>query len=288
MMKRNALAARAKLNLSLNVFPEKGERGYYRVRFLNTQLSLADSVEVRKTNAPTLLINRRQVDGGENIALRAARLMFETFGLPGGAAIRLRKRVPPRAGLGGGSADAAAVINGIDMLFGLSLKPEEKIELGKELGMDVCYCITGGLAVVEGIGDVVRPLEIPAPEMDVLVATPAERKSSTAWAYSVLDPASIGKAEKKLDLLIEGIARNNPRGIASCIHNDFQEPIERRFPVTRAIRECLLEHGALNAMLAGSGLSVFGIFENAAGMRRARRELEARGVECHQTRMFAS
>jgi 4-diphosphocytidyl-2-C-methyl-D-erythritol kinase len=287
-MRRNALAARAKLNLSLNVFPDKGERGYYRVRFLNTQLSLADTVEVRKTSAPTLLINRRQVDGGENIALRAARLMFESFGLPGGVAIMLRKRVPPRAGLGGGSSDAAAVINGIDSLFGLSLKPEEKIALGKSLGMDVCYCITGGLAVVEGIGDVVRPLGLPAPELDVLLATPAERKSSTAWAYSVLDPASIGNAEKKLDLLIEGIARKSPRDIASGIHNDFQEPIERLFPVTRAIRERLLEHGALNAMLAGSGLSVFGIFESEEGMRRARRELEARGVECHPTRTFAS
>jgi 4-diphosphocytidyl-2-C-methyl-D-erythritol kinase len=287
-MNRNALAARAKLNLSLNVFPDKGERGYYRVRFLNTQLTLADSVEVRKTPAPTLLVNSKQVDGGENIALRAARLMFEAYGLPGGVAIRLRKRVPPRAGLGGGSADAAAVINGIDTLFGLSLQLDEKIGLGKELGMDVCYCITGGLAVVEGIGDVIRPLPLPSPVLDLLVATPAERKSSTAWAYSILDPAAIGKAEKKLDLLIDGIAGRNPRGIARGIHNDFQEPIERRFPVTRAIRECLLEHGALNAMLAGSGLSVFGIFENTAGMKRARRDLEGRGVECRCTRTLAA
>jgi 4-diphosphocytidyl-2-C-methyl-D-erythritol kinase len=284
----NALTARAKLNLSLNVFPDRGERGYYRVRFLNTQLVLADSVVVRKTPEPTLLINNRQVDGGENIALRAARLMFETYGLPGGVAIRINKRVPPRAGLGGGSADAAAVINGVDGLFGLSLEPEEKITLGKKLGMDVCYCVTGGLAVVEGIGDVIRPLRLPAPELDILVATPPERKSSTAWAYSILDPASIGKAEKTLDLLIEGIARKSPHGIARGIHNDFQEPIERRFPVTRAIRECLLGNGALGAMLAGSGLSVFGIFEKAAGMKRARRELESKGIECHRTKTYAS
>jgi 4-diphosphocytidyl-2-C-methyl-D-erythritol kinase len=287
-MPRNSLVARAKLNLSLNVFPERGERGYYRVRFLNTQLLLADTVEVRKTGEPTLLVNNRQVDGGENIALRAARLMFETYGLPGGLAIRLRKRVPPRAGLGGGSADAAAVINGVERLFGLSLKLEEKIGLGKELGMDVCYCVAGGLAVVEGIGDVIRPLRLPAPELNILVATPAERKSSTAWAYSILDPASIGNAEKKLDLLIEGISRGSPREIARGIHNDFQEPIERRFPVTRAVRECLLGHGALNAMLAGSGLSVFGIFERAAGMRRAKRELAAKGIECRCTKTAAS
>jgi 4-diphosphocytidyl-2-C-methyl-D-erythritol kinase len=286
-MNRNARTAHAKLNLSLNVFPDKVERGYYRVRFLNTQLSLADSVEVRKTPSPTFLINSKQVDGGENIALRAARLMFEAYGLPGGVVIRLRKRIPPRAGLGGGSADAAAVINGIDTLFGLALKPEEKIGLGKALGMDVCYCITGGLAVVEGIGDVIRPLTLPAPELDVLLATPAERKSSTSWAYSILDPASIGKAEKKLELLIDGIAGKDPNGIARGIHNDFQEPIERHFPVARAIRECLLEHGALNAMLAGSGLSVFGIFENAAGMKRARRDLEGRGVECHRARTLS-
>jgi 4-diphosphocytidyl-2-C-methyl-D-erythritol kinase len=286
-MNRNALTARAKLNLSLNVFPEKGERGYYRVRFLNTQLSLADSVEVRKTPAPTLLINSKQVDGGENIALRAARLIFETYGLPGGVSIRLKKRVPPRAGLGGGSSDAAAVINGIDTLFGLSLKLEQKIELGRELGMDVCYCIAGGLAVVEGIGDVIRPLPMPAPELDLLVATPAERKSSTAWAYSILDAGSIGKAGKKLDLLLAGIAGRDLDEIARGIHNDFQGPIERRFPVTKAIRECLLEHGALNAMLAGSGLSVFGIFESGRRMRLARKDLEGRGVECHPVRTFA-
>jgi 4-diphosphocytidyl-2-C-methyl-D-erythritol kinase len=275
-----SLSAPAKLNLSLNILPGKGERGYYRVRFVNTQVTLADFVELRRTEAPFLSIDQGAVDGKENIALRAARLMFDSFQLPGGITIGLRKRIPSRAGLGGGSADAASVINGIDELFGLGIDVGEKLRLAGYLGMDVCYCIVGGLAQIEGIGDEVRPLPHTLPELNVLIATPMAKKISTEWAYSILDPREIGKGLSKHQPLLEAIARRDVGKIASNLHNDFEGPVGRRFPVTVRIRERMREGGALNAALAGSGLSVFGIFENRKSAEKARDRLEKEGHEC--------
>ena len=284
-MDRIRLEARAKLNLSLNVLPETGQHGYYRVLFLNVQAALADSVELERLPEPGFAINAESVDGKENIALKAARLMFVEYGLPGGLAITLEKAIPSRAGLGGGSSDAAAVINGINDLFGLSLALEQRVRLAQGLGMDVCYCVVGGVCTVEGVGDVITPHPYPSPALDLLIATPPVRKPSTAWAYSVLDPSSIGRSLAKLDGLMEGIRERDPVGIARGLHNDFQAPVERHYPVTREIRERMRVKGALGVILAGSGLSVFGIFESEGACRSVKEELEGEGVECSATRI---
>jgi len=147
-MENTILTAYAKINLSLNLFPQRGEGGYYRVRFLNTQVSLSDTVIISKTPDKSILINEPRIDERENIAYRAAKLMFAHFDLPGGVSIAIKKHIPLKAGLGGGSCDAGAVINGIVNLFGLDISISEKLILVKELGMDVCYCAVGGLCKV--------------------------------------------------------------------------------------------------------------------------------------------
>jgi 4-diphosphocytidyl-2-C-methyl-D-erythritol kinase len=138
-MENMILTAHAKINLSLNLFPQRGKGGYFKVRFLNTQVTLSDTVIISKTADKSILINEPRIDESENIAYRAAQLMFRHFNLSGGVSISIKKRIPLKAGLGGGSCDAGAVINGISKLFGLDISESQKISLAEKLGMDVCY-----------------------------------------------------------------------------------------------------------------------------------------------------
>jgi 4-diphosphocytidyl-2-C-methyl-D-erythritol kinase len=272
--------AYAKLNLSLNILPQRGEMGYYRVLFINTQISLHDRVSLQRLTNRGIRINEPTIDGQDNLAAEAARLMFESFLLPGGISISIFKHIPPRAGLGGGSANAAAVINGLIELYGLGVKNDERLNLAKKIGMDVCYCSIGGLCTVEGIGDAVHKLPYQLPVLKLLIATPALKKPSTAWAYSILDDKKIGKNIDKHETLLEGIRQNNIKKIAQNLHNDFELPVQQHYPLTSRVKERMLECGALNAMLAGSGLSVFGIFENNEDIAKARSEIECGAVRC--------
>lgn len=279
-MDRVALKAYAKLNLSLNILPERGERGYYRVQFLNTQVSLYDSVSIHKLKRKSILINEPTIDNEKNIAYKAAKLMFDTFDLTDGLSIKISKCIPARAGLGGGSSDAAAVMNGLSVLFSLSLNEDKRISMAKKIGMDVCYCITGGLCRIGGIGDSVQRLPCRLPVLSLLIATPHVKKPSTGWAYSKIDVRKTGKYLKKLKNLIKGIEKQDLKEISSNIHNDFEKPIQRHYPVTKQLKDGMIKYGALNAMLAGSGLSVFGIFKNDQDILRAKTELERNGAAC--------
>jgi len=277
------LKAHAKINLSLNILPEIGENGYYKVWFINISVSLYDSVKLTRTQGGGILINEPTVENTENIASRSAQLMFDTFKLPGGLSIHVTKRIPSRAGLGGGSTDAAAVMNGIIALYGLSMPIHERVGLAREIGMDVCYCIIGGLCRIEGIGDVVQSLPYDLPGAYILIATPVEKKPSTAWAYSILDKKEIGRQRDKLEMLTDGIKKKDLKCIADNLNNDFEKPVFRYFPKAKILKAHMLRSGALNAALAGSGLSVFGIFENSSAALRSKNELEQSGCTCYIT-----
>jgi 4-diphosphocytidyl-2-C-methyl-D-erythritol kinase len=285
-MENTIFPAYAKLNLSLNLLPVRGPGNYFTVRFINVQLDLHDSitldiggawegVAVEETSVP--------IPEKDNLALRAAEILAERFALTMGIRVSIDKRIPVRAGLGGGSSDAAAVINGMTELLSLPLSEEEKNGVARELGMDVCYCVRGGLCEVGGIGDVVNPLFMEAPRLELLLALPAETKPSTAWAYSVVDERAIGGGLAKLDGLVAGLRAKDPAAVAAHLHNDFAGFIERAYPVTRRMRETMVSFGAAGALLAGSGLTVFGIFTERAARSAAARALESEGVRCIET-----
>ncbi len=281
IMENTILKAYAKLNLSLNLLPELGERGYYNVQFINTQISLSDTVNISKLKQKSILINVPEITRDKNIAYRAARLLFDSCRLPGGISINILKKIPLRAGLGGGSCDAACVINGLEKLFDLNLARDRKLLFAKELGMDVCYCIIGGLCRIGGVGDVVQRLQYKMPVLNLLIATPNIKKPSTAWAYSVVNERDIGKNAEKIEQLIDAIRKRDIELIASNMHNDFEKPIQRYYPVTEEIKETMLKNGALNTLLAGSGLSVFGIFKDMEYIFKAKSNLEKRGFDCY-------
>jgi 4-diphosphocytidyl-2-C-methyl-D-erythritol kinase len=279
-MKWTERKAFAKINLSLNIFPERGPRGYYKVLFVNTSVSLHDLVKIAKTRTPGIRIDEPIVEESENIARSAALLMFETFDLGGGLDISIIKRIPSRAGLGGGSSDAAAVINGIIELYGLSLSIEERIRFASRLGMDVCYCIVGGLCTVEGIGDVVKRLPWGPPPLNLLLASPEEKKPSTAWAYSILEEGKLGRKCAQFEALLDGLRESNTRSIAENLYNDFERFVFNHYGVAAALKRRMLELGAISSILAGSGLSVFGVFEEPHILELARMALQREGFWC--------
>jgi len=126
------------------------------------------------------------------------------------------------------------------------------------------------------------------PEIDTLIAVPSETKPSTAWAYSILEKDGLGAGHGKVPILLDSIKKRDIPAIAKNLHNDFQMPIEKQYPVTRFLREKMLESGALGAMLAGSGLAVFGMFSTRTAMEDAREILEKEGAQCFATRTFES
>lgn len=274
-----------KLNLSLNLLPELTDRGYYRVLFINTQAALHDDVVIKK-KPRGIRINESTIEGEKNLAFSAAQRVMELFPAQRGVHIDITKRIPVRAGLGGGSADAAAVINGLANLFDIEMSAEERIAIAETLGMDVCYCVIGGLCRVEGYGNRVTRIPADMPRISTLIAIPPETKPSTGWAYSIIDTKQTGKYLKKVPALLEAITTRDISGIAANLHNDFQKPIEKRYPVSRFLRETMVKHGALGSLLAGSGLAVYGLFADTGTMKNARKMLEKNGVRCIETYTF--
>ncbi len=287
-MKRIELKAHAKLNLSLNILPERGERGFFKVDFLNTSISLHDTVRIIKKNNSSLSVDVTDIEGKTNIALEALLMMCETFHLPGGLSVDILKNVPLRAGLGGGSADAAAVIRGINAIYELELDTAQLLSIAKKIGMDVCYCVIGGLCRISGVGEIVQRLPFHVPDLNLLVATPRIKKPSTAWAYSIIDKSSIGKKRSYLPQLLAGIEDLDIEKIARFLHNDFEEPVCAHFPIIEQIKECMIKNGALRVMLAGSGLSVFGIFINQRERIRAKKAVESSYADCFCTQLINS
>ncbi len=295
-MKNIKLPARAKLNLNLHLLPSRGENGYFPVRFVNTELSLHDEVCITSTDHPGIDVKLHGIEksgfSDENLKIKmeddlsymAAKLVLNMFGIKSGVSIEVKKVIPVRAGLGGGSSDAAAVIKGLDELFDLRMTYRQKLEIAKRIGMDVCYSVIGGLCMVMGYGETVVPLPFRMPEIkDVLLVIPRESKPSTAWAYSIVRQDYIGRNISKINLLIHGIATRKMRTIYENIWNDFELSIVEEFPVVGDIIGIMKRYGATVAALAGSGLTVFGVFEDRKDLLKAKEQFDLYGYRTIET-----
>lgn len=268
--------AYAKLNFNLHVLPEKLPNGYHQVRFINLEASLADSITLK--NIPTgikLICSDPQLAVDEtNLAYKAARLVMEKYRPRGGIKIDLKKQIPITGGLGGGSADAAAVILGLNEFWNLNLSKKEINKLARDISMDVCYSVVGGPCEVSGISEIVEPLIIPNYKINLIIISPNIKKPSTAWAYRELDKYPVGKNLERLENLILGLKKNDLNLICQNLHNDFEQAIIPYFQEVGRIKKILIENGALNSLMAGSGLSVFGIWENQKSAASAFTKLE--------------
>ncbi len=270
------LKALAKINLGLDVLGKR-EDGYHNVRMVMQSIYLYDHVRIQQKRAPGIeLVSNLYflpVDSG-NIAYKAAQMLMEEFNLPGGVRITLEKHIPVAAGMAGGSSNAAAVLFGMNRLYGLRLSQQELMERGVRLGADVPYCIMRGTVLAEGIGEKLTMLP-PMPKCAVLIAKPPI-SVSTKLVYEALDSMQI-VAHPDIDGLLLALERGSLKDVAACMGNVLEDVTISRYPVIADIKQEMIAAGALNAMMSGSGPTVFGLFENKTLAREAQERIRKKG-----------
>ncbi len=273
-----SLNAHAKINLSLNVLGKR-EDGYHTLQMIMQTIQLHDTISIHQIpegveincDAPYVPNN------SSNIAYKAAEAMLYSFGIKSGVRIDIQKRIPVAAGLAGGSTDAAAVIKGINELFKLGIDQKELMKLGKTIGADVPYCIMGGTALAEGIGEVLTPL----PDFGgvaVLLIKPRVGVS-TAWVYKNLDLSKVSE-RPEIDKLLTAIGDRDIRTLSSEMKNVLESVTVNKYPVIEKIKKELIRLGAAGSMMSGSGPTVFGIFEDTEKAKFAYERLKDGKDEC--------
>lgn len=276
-MKQIELKALAKINLGLDVLGKK-ENGYHDVRMVMQSVYLYDDVKLERMERPGIELRTNlyflPVDEN-NIAFRAAAALMEEYGIKGGVRITLNKHIPVAAGLAGGSSNAAAVLYGMNRMFGLKLSVRSLMEKGVKLGADVPYCIMRGTVLAEGIGEKLKAL--PAiPKCIVLVAKPPVSVSTKA-VYEALDAGGIVR-HPDIDALIAGLKGGDLPQIAASMGNVLEDVTIPLFPVIEKIKDEMKAAGALNAMMSGSGPTVFGLFDNKAKARAAQERIRGKAL----------
>lgn len=260
-MEQYDIKAYAKINLGLDVVQEL-PNGYHEVRMIMQTVGIYDELTLEKTDAGIYLTT----DSGElptdenNLIYRAARLMQQTYQIEDGVRIHLRKTIPIAAGMAGGSTDAAATMKGMNNLFGLGLSVPELMELSVRIGADVPYCILGGTALAEGIGEKLTSLPA-APSCHVLIAKP-DINVSTKYVYEHLDSAGI-QHHPDIDGMVSAIRAGSLPGILERLENVLEAVTIPLYPVIADLKKRMLELGAAGSLMSGSGPTVFGIFTDS-------------------------
>lgn len=271
------LKALAKINLGLDVTGCR-EDGYHLVRMIMQTIHLFDSVKMAKTVQPgiNLTTNMRFLPTDEhNLAYRAAKILIDEFKITGGVNIDIRKCIPVAAGMAGGSTDAAAVLYGMNQMFDLKLSFGQLAERGMLLGADVPYCLMRGTALAEGIGE--KLTRLPSiPRCPVVVAKPGI-SVSTRWVYEKL-VLNEQTHHPDIDKLLADIRQQDLKQLASHMGNILEDVTVKEYPVISKMKENLISHGALNAMMSGSGPTVFALFEGREDARKAADALRASGL----------
>ncbi len=268
------LRAYAKINLALDVVGRRPD-GYHEIRTVMQSISLADEVSVgRASEGFELLVDPPRTEVGpreQNTAYLAWRLLCDRLGEELPVRVALRKNVPAGAGLGGGSADAAAVLRGLDGLFGLGLSVEEMCDVASGIGADVPFCVSGGTALGEGVGEILRPAP-PPPDHRLLVVKP-RRAADTGAVYRSYDANFTGGGAA--DRVLQALRSGDLAGLAGALGNDLAPVAKRMVPEVAELEGSLLEAGAMGASMTGSGTAVYGLFRDEDAVARARERVDA-------------
>jgi 4-diphosphocytidyl-2-C-methyl-D-erythritol kinase len=264
--RRLVLSAAAKVNLVLEILGRRDD-GYHEIATVMQTVDLADRLVLEDALDLALRADSAEVpvDGG-NLAMRAAVALREKAGVSRGARMTLQKRIPVAAGLGGGSADAAAALVGLNRLWGLRWSRARLEELAVTLGMDVPFFLRGGVALATGRGERLAPAR--GRGLALVVVNP-RAGLSTAEAYGRVTPALYtdgGRARA----MVAALAGGRPARIAECIYNGLEGAVTPQFPQIRAMKAALLAAGALGVGMSGSGPTVFGVarsFDHARQLR---------------------
>ncbi len=262
--------AYAKINLGLDVIRRRPD-GYHEVKMLMQTVDIYDELgfERNPTGGVRILADSNEVPVNEdNLIYKAAAAVIRQCCVDAGVTVRLKKNIPVAAGMAGGSADAAAVFHGLDELFELNLSLEDKCRLGLGIGADVPYCIMGGTALAEGIGEKLTPLPAP-PDCHIVIVKP-DIDVSTKWVYESLNVGGL-LYHPDIDGMVDSLRHNDLAGMTSRMGNVLETVTVVAHPVIGELKSEMRELGAENALMSGSGPTVFGIF---AGYEEARKAYE--------------
>lgn len=271
-MNEYRIKAYAKINLGLDVV-RRLENGYHEVKMVMQTVGIYDVLDFKRIqNGIVITTDSGELPTNEdNLIYKAAKLMMEQYHISEGVEIHLEKHILIAAGMAGGSTDAAATLKGMNRLFDLGCTLKDLMELGVKIGADVPYCVMGGTALAEGIGEKLTPLA-PAPDCYVLVAKP-DINVSTKYVYEHLDAQEIVK-HPDIDGMVEAIAEESLQGILDRMENVLETVTVSAYPVIQTIKDRMKELGAINSLMSGSGPTVFGIFVEKDMARRAYEKLE--------------
>ena len=276
-MKDISVKALAKINLGLDVVRRR-EDGYHEVRMIMQTIHLFDRLEISKNTSGqiTMETNLAFLPTNENnLVCKAAKLLTDEFGIKDGVHVWLHKHIPVAAGMAGGSTDAAAVLYGMNRIFDLGLSKEDLMERGVKIGADVPYCVMRGTALAEGIGEKLTKLP-PMVKCPVLIAKP-QINVSTKFVYENLK-LDADTAHPDIDRLVADIREKNLTKIAADMGNVLETVTIPAYPVIADIKENMLQNGAVNAMMSGSGPTVFGLFEKEADAVQAYEAMKRSGL----------
>lgn len=267
-MEKILIEAMGKVNLGLDVLRRR-EDGYHEVRMVMQTVDLCDDLLFERTKKPGIEIetDREGIPVDEkNLVYQAADLLMKRFEVTDGLRVKLRKRIPIAAGMAGGSTDAAAAFVAVNELFELGLGKRELMELAVQVGADVPYCILGGTALAEGIGEKLTGLP-DAPECTLLIARP-DIAVSTKFVYENLHLDTLER-HPDIDGMLKAVYEQDLDAIAAKLGNVLESVTVREYPVIEKLKQWMKENGAVNALMSGSGPTVFGIYREKREAQKA-------------------
>lgn len=273
MIDKTTQRAYAKINIGLDVLRRRAD-GYHEVKMIMQTVDIYDELVLERRKEPGIELRMDNSDlpsGGDNLICRAADLLFREKKITEGVNISLTKRIPIAAGMAGGSADAAAALRGLNELFDMGYSLKELQALGVGLGADIPYCLAGGTMLSEGIGEILTPL--PAPPAAHLVIAKPDINVSTAFVYGNLHADRLAW-HPDIDGMIAALQKGDLDGITDRLGNVLETVTVKAHPVIEQIKELLRKQGAENALMSGSGPTVFGIFKEKETAARAAEAVE--------------
>ncbi len=275
-MEQTFQKAYAKINIGLDVLRRRDD-GYHEVRMIMQTVRICDELLFEKSRQPGIILktdNEELPVNGDNLICKAAALLFRERGITEGVKITLTKRIPIAAGMAGGSSDAAATMRGLNELFEMGYSMQELQALGVTLGADIPYCLVGGTMLSEGIGEILTPL--PAPPDCFLVVAKPDVNVSTGFVYGNLRADRL-TYHPDIDGIIVALKEGSLDGISDRLGNVLETVTAKEYPVIEELKELMRHKGALNALMSGSGPTVFGIFAELSDAEAAAEAVKEEG-----------
>ena len=277
------IKAYAKINISLDIVGKRESDGYHLLKMIMQNIDLYDEISIEKQKEGiTITCNKNYVPtDSRNLAYKAASLFKETYNIKDGVHIDIVKNIPVSAGLAGGSTDAAAVLKLMNKIFEVNVSDEELMDIGLKLGADIPYCINGGTALCEGIGEKITTLQ---PFKDkILVLVKPSFGVSTKEVYKSFNLDRV-RVHPKTENLIEAMKNDNLDYVANNMKNLLENVTLRKHNILIKIKEDMNRYGAVGSMMSGSGPSVFAFFDDMLKAQKCYEKMKENYREVFLTR----